>query len=192
MHACVRVCVRSFSCVACCFRVHCRICAHCLCVLGLVVRGPVLSAWGGAPNISLSPRTRSYDGVDIDLTPEEEEMATHFAIVPLDGPQLGSSMAGRFTENFFRDFLKILGPGHRVKSFEKCDFTVSVCVFACVRERESARLREYVCAHARGVAVLLLLLLRSSALLAHWCRGRGAGDSRAPGDAARGEEEVER
>lgn len=64
-----------------------------------------------------------YDGKDVVLTAEQEEMASFFAAMPLDGPQLGNTKtAPVFQRNFFDDFKSILGPGHVIKSFDKCNF----------------------------------------------------------------------
>jgi DNA topoisomerase-1 len=66
----------------------------------------------------------SYDGAEVELTPEQEEVATMYASMPLDGPQLGDAkVAKTFNKNFFTDFKKVLGRGHVIKQFDKCDFT---------------------------------------------------------------------
>lgn len=50
-------------------------------------------------------------------------MATFYAGIALDGPQLGDpKVAPIFQKNFFHDFKKILGPDHKIQKFEKCDF----------------------------------------------------------------------
>lgn len=64
-----------------------------------------------------------YDGNPVKLTPEQEEVATFYAAMPLDGPQLGNpATASVFQKNFFHDFRELLGEGHVVKKFEKCNF----------------------------------------------------------------------
>ena len=46
-----------------------------------------------------------YDGREIDLPPELEEVATFFASIPLDGPQLGNEECAKiFRKNFFDEF----------------------------------------------------------------------------------------
>ncbi len=65
-----------------------------------------------------------YDGKPVDLNPEQEEVATFYASVAPDGPQLGNkTTANIFNKNFFADFKKYLGKGHVIKSFNKCDFS---------------------------------------------------------------------
>lgn len=64
-----------------------------------------------------------YDGNEIDLTPTQEEMATFYAGIALDGPQLSDpKIAKIFNKNFFNDFKKLCGKNHVVKSFDKCNF----------------------------------------------------------------------
>jgi DNA topoisomerase-1 len=64
-----------------------------------------------------------YDGKEVELTAEQEEVATFFAAVPSDGPQLGNPKTGPiFQKNFFDDFLEVLGPSHVIKEFHKLDF----------------------------------------------------------------------
>lgn len=65
-----------------------------------------------------------YDGKEVALTPSQEEIASFFAAMPLDGPQLGNPKTKIvFEKNFFEDFKEELGPGHVIKSFAKCDFS---------------------------------------------------------------------
>lgn len=46
--------------------------------------------------------------------------------MPVDGMQLGDKdVAPIFIKNFFTDFKKMLGKGHVIKDFKKCDWTVS-------------------------------------------------------------------
>ncbi|KAE8713703.1 DNA topoisomerase 1 [Hibiscus syriacus] len=60
-----------------------------------------------------------YNGRPIDLTSEQEEVATMFAVMKdtdyMSKPQ--------FKKNFWEDWSKILGKNHIIKSLEKCDFT---------------------------------------------------------------------
>lgn len=54
-----------------------------------------------------------YEGKDMDLTPAQEELATYYAAIAPDGPQLGNPKTARvFNKNFWREFTKVLGPGH--------------------------------------------------------------------------------
>eukprot|EP00980_Cylindrotheca_fusiformis_P016400 scaffold4887_cov118-Cylindrotheca_fusiformis.AAC.10 len=64
-----------------------------------------------------------YDGEPVDLTPAQEEAATFFAAMDPEGMHLGNPKTGKiFIKNFFADFKQILGKGHVIKDFKKCDF----------------------------------------------------------------------
>jgi DNA topoisomerase-1 len=64
-----------------------------------------------------------YDGAAIDLTSAQEEVATFYAEMPLDGPQLGNPKTKKvFDKNFFKDFKGVLGRGHAIQKFDLCDF----------------------------------------------------------------------
>lgn len=65
-----------------------------------------------------------YEGKPVPLTAEQEEVATFYAAMPLDGPQLGNEKTRRvFQKNFFEDFQEVLGSAHTVQVFAKCDFS---------------------------------------------------------------------
>jgi hypothetical protein len=65
-----------------------------------------------------------YDGAPVELTLEQEEIATFYAAIPEDGPQLGNPKTRPvFQQNFFTDFKASLGTGHAIKKFEKCNFS---------------------------------------------------------------------
>lgn len=66
-----------------------------------------------------------YDGREVDLGTEQEEVATYYAAIPDDGPQLSEKGGQRetFQKNFFADFIKVLGKGSPIKRFDKCDFS---------------------------------------------------------------------
>lgn len=60
-----------------------------------------------------------YDGVPVDLTPEQEEVATMYAaMLETDYVTQKKEM---FLKNFWIDFKHVLGKTH-VKGLEKCDF----------------------------------------------------------------------
>ena len=90
-----------------------------------------------APYVPHNVKMR-YDGRDVDLTPAQEEVATFYAEMPLDGPQLGDPKTKKvFDKNFFKDFKKYLGSKHVIKKFELCitnnlslmffDFSMILC-----------------------------------------------------------------
>jgi hypothetical protein len=84
-----------------------------------------------------------YAGNPVGLTPEQEELATLYAGIATDGPQLGVPETAKvFNENFFRDFRELLGKEHVVQRFKDCDFEV--------RARARARGREGGCAGGAG------------------------------------------
>ena len=60
-----------------------------------------------------------YDGVPVDLDPEQEEVATFFAVMK----ETDYMTKPIFLENFWDGFKAVLGPNHRIKCLEKCDFT---------------------------------------------------------------------
>uniref|UniRef100_A0A6U5F964 DNA topoisomerase 1 n=1 Tax=Corethron hystrix TaxID=216773 RepID=A0A6U5F964_9STRA len=65
-----------------------------------------------------------YDGKPVQLRPVEEEAATFFAAMDPEGMHLGNpKTAPIFIKNFFADFRSVLGKGHAVKDFKKCDFS---------------------------------------------------------------------
>ncbi len=65
-----------------------------------------------------------YDGKEVILTPDQEEVATFFAALPEDGQQLGNAEVRQtFIDNFFDDWKELLGEGHIIQHFEKCDFS---------------------------------------------------------------------
>ncbi|PIA50017.1 hypothetical protein AQUCO_01300624v1 [Aquilegia coerulea] len=60
-----------------------------------------------------------YNGQPVDLTPEQEEVATMFAVMK----ETEYATKPKFIENFMNDWRGILGRNHVIKKFELCDFT---------------------------------------------------------------------
>lgn len=60
-----------------------------------------------------------YKGKPVDLTPEQEEVATMYAVM-LDTEYMTKE---QFKENFMNDWRKILGKNHVIQKLEECDFT---------------------------------------------------------------------
>ncbi|KAK6151833.1 hypothetical protein DH2020_014468 [Rehmannia glutinosa] len=60
-----------------------------------------------------------YKGKHVNLTPEQEEVATIYAVM-LDTDYMSKP---QFKENFMTDWRKILGKNHIIQSIEHCDFT---------------------------------------------------------------------
>ena len=64
-----------------------------------------------------------YNSHPVKLTPMQEEAATLFAAMDPEGMHLGNPKTAKiFIQNFFTDFKKLLGRGHVVQDFKKCDF----------------------------------------------------------------------
>lgn len=84
-----------------------------------------------------------YNGSFVDLTPAQEELATFYAQMPLDGPQLGDeSVAPRFNKNFFKDFAAALGKSHVIKDFSKLQWDAVRAEVLRQREERKARSNE--------------------------------------------------
>lgn len=65
-----------------------------------------------------------YDGKLLLLTMEQEEMASSYANLPHDGPQLGIPKTRVvFQRNFFKDFQQLFPTGNIMKKFDLCDFS---------------------------------------------------------------------
>ncbi|XP_020531189.1 DNA topoisomerase 1 alpha isoform X1 [Amborella trichopoda] len=60
-----------------------------------------------------------YNGLPVDLTPEQEEVATMFAVMK----DTEYATKPKFVENFMNDWRVILGKNHIIKKFELCDLT---------------------------------------------------------------------
>ncbi|RAL53383.1 hypothetical protein DM860_007055 [Cuscuta australis] len=60
-----------------------------------------------------------YKGKPVDLTSEQEEVATMYAVM-LDTDYMNKP---QFKENFMNDWKKLLGRDHVIQSLEHCDFT---------------------------------------------------------------------
>ncbi|XP_074572698.1 DNA topoisomerase 1 beta-like [Curcuma longa] len=60
-----------------------------------------------------------YKGQPVDLTPEQEEVATMFAVMK----DTDYASKKQFIENFMHDWRLVLGKNHIIKNFELCDFT---------------------------------------------------------------------
>ena len=83
------------------------------------------------PGISFPPAYQPhhipllYKGKEVVLNSEQEEIASFYAAMPEDGPQLGNAKTRPvFQKNFFEDFRAVLGPNHVVQDFKNCDFSL--------------------------------------------------------------------
>lgn len=87
-----------------------------------------------------------YDGKPVDLTPEQEEVASLFAALKEDDPYRQKPV---FLKNFWEGFKAILGPNHVIKSFEKCDFKPMTDYFEADREAKKTSLTKEAKAEAK-------------------------------------------
>ncbi|KAI9986952.1 hypothetical protein PInf_026021 [Phytophthora infestans] len=84
-----------------------------------------------------------YNGQEIELTPSQEEVASFYAAIPKDGPQLGNPKTAKiFNKNFFTDFKKVLGKQHEVKTFDGCDFSRIAAHLEKLREEKKNMTKE--------------------------------------------------
>ena len=79
-----------------------------------------------------------YDGVPVELTPEQEEVATFFAVMK----ETEYMNKPTFLNNFWEGFREVLGPGHAVASLDKCDFTPIYDWHMAERERKRGASKE--------------------------------------------------
>jgi DNA topoisomerase-1 len=82
------------------------------------------------PGVVFAPAYQShhipliYKGKEINLNAEQEELATFFAAIPEDGPQLGNpATRDVFIKNFFEGFKEAFPSSSEVQNFEDCDFS---------------------------------------------------------------------
>jgi DNA topoisomerase-1 len=66
-----------------------------------------------------------YNGAIVTLNHEQEELASFYAAMPDDGPQLGNPKTRPvFQKNFFKEFKEAFPSGHVVQKFDLCDFSL--------------------------------------------------------------------
>lgn len=87
-----------------------------------------------------------YDGIPVDLTPEQEEVATMYAAM-LETDYVKQKKPV-FLKNFWEEFKTILGKGHKIKCLEKCDFQDIYDHLMTEREAKKALSKE-VCLPSR-------------------------------------------
>jgi DNA topoisomerase-1 len=79
-----------------------------------------------------------YEGLPVDLTPEQEEVASFFAVMK-ETDYMNKRI---FLDNFWEGFKAVLGPNHRIKSLDKCDFTPIYDWHIAERERKKELAKE--------------------------------------------------
>lgn len=82
-----------------------------------------------------------YDGKPIDLTPEQEEVASMFAVMK----ETDYMSKPIFLKNFWDGFKEVLGPKHVIQSLDKCDFTPMYDYFNAQREAKKNMTKEVRC-----------------------------------------------
>ena len=104
-----------------------------------------------------------YDGKAMVLPAELEELASFYAAMPEDGPQLGGNMRETFQKNFFKDFKEALGEASEIKDFAKCDFSAirthldlqkQVKKAATVEEKAAVKVQKELAVVAKGYALI--------------------------------------
>ncbi|KAL4099931.1 hypothetical protein PRIC1_007728 [Phytophthora ramorum] len=84
-----------------------------------------------------------YNDKEVELTPTQEEVASFYAAIPKDGPQLGNPKTAKiFNKNFFTDFKKVLGRQHDIKTFDGCDFSRIAVHLENLREEKKNMTKE--------------------------------------------------
>lgn len=79
-----------------------------------------------------------YDGKPVDLTPEQEEVASMFAIMK----ETDYMNKPTFLKNFWEGFKEVLGKNHVIKSLDKCDFTPIYDHLMAERDKKKAMTKE--------------------------------------------------
>jgi DNA topoisomerase-1 len=79
-----------------------------------------------------------YDGKPVDLTPDQEEVATMFAVMK-DTDYVKKPV---FLKNFWDGFKEVLGKNHVIKSLDKCDFTPIYDYHMAEREKKKTMTKE--------------------------------------------------
>ena len=79
-----------------------------------------------------------YDGAPVVLTPDQEEVATMFAVMK-DSDYAKKQV---FLDNFWSGFKEVLGKNHVIKSLDKCDFTAIFEHFDAQREAKKLLTKE--------------------------------------------------
>lgn len=88
-----------------------------------------------------------YDGKPVELTPEQEEVASMFAVMK----ETDYMQKPIFLKNFWDGFKEMLGKKHVIKDLDKCDFTPMYDYFNAQREAKKAMTKEVrLCGHHRG------------------------------------------
>ena len=103
-----------------------------------------------------------YDGEPIILSGELEEIATFYAAMPEDGPQLGGPSRETFQKNFFKDFKDALGEASRSRCsrnvtsvrFKHLDLQKSLKKAATTEEKEIVKAGKTKNALAKGYAIV--------------------------------------
>lgn len=87
-----------------------------------------------------------YNGVPVDLTAEQEEVATMFAAM-LETDYV-TQKKEQFMKNFWIDFKHVLGPKHVIKNLDNCDFRDIYNHLMAEREAKKAMTKEVCCQRA--------------------------------------------
>lgn len=91
-----------------------------------------------------------YDGKPVDLTPDQEEVASMFAVMK----ETDYMSKQTFLTNFWEGFKEVLGRNHVIKGLAKCDFTPMYEYFMAQREAKKGMSKEV--GRAGGLIACLL------------------------------------
>lgn len=79
-----------------------------------------------------------YDGKPVALTPEQEEVATFYAVML----KTDYMQKPQFRANFWEGFREVLGPKHVIQDLDRCDFTPIYEWHEAEREKKRAMTKE--------------------------------------------------
>lgn len=79
-----------------------------------------------------------YEGKPVDLTPDQEEVASMFAIMK----ETDYMNKPTFLKNFWDGFKEVLGKNHVIKGLDKCDFTPIYDHLMAEREKKKSMTKE--------------------------------------------------
>ncbi|KAK4781512.1 hypothetical protein SAY86_015614 [Trapa natans] len=79
-----------------------------------------------------------YKGKPVELTPEQEEVATMFAVMK----DTDYMQKDKFKENFWNDWKKILGSKHVIQKLDLCDFTPIYDWYQLEKEKKKQMTKE--------------------------------------------------
>jgi DNA topoisomerase-1 len=108
-----------------------------------------------------------YDGQPVDLTVEQEEVATMYAVM-IETDYMNKPL---FKKNFWAGFKEVLGKGHKIQSLDKCDFRPIYEHLMADRERKKNLPKEVRQLRAGGWVSVVCKLMRAACVLLQTAAG---------------------